>query len=217
MGKFSVKVTVEKDMLQILWDIKQDKMQEDMGVPNDARVASIIQQIANKICPFIKVTVDCPSKHASGYMPILDIEVAVKNNKILHRFIRKSMVNFLVLQEASAMPFRMKMVCLKQEVVRTLRNNCTSEDESVKNYFLSEFSLRLQVSAYPVGFRQAVIEAGMQTYDQQLERDKQGVCPLYRPKGYKESERRIKKEVRKFHGGDQMMLSSSVPQALDLC
>ena len=45
--------------------------------------------------------------------------------------------------------------------------------------------------------RQGVIQAGFNTYEQQLERDRQGVCPLYRPKGYKESERRIKKAVRK--------------------
>ena len=59
--------------------IKQDKVQEDMGVPNDARVANIIKQIADKICPFIKVNVDYPSNHPSGYMPILDIDVAVES------------------------------------------------------------------------------------------------------------------------------------------
>ena len=67
----------------------------------------------------------------------------------------------------------------------------------MKKYFLSEFSLRLQKSGYPARFRQAVIEAGLKTYEQQLDRDRLGVCPLYRPKGYKETERRMRKEVKK--------------------
>ena len=109
------------------------------------------------------------------------------------------MVNLFLLQEASAMPFRMKMVCLTQEVVRILRNTSTSEDEGVKNYFLSEFALRLQVSGYPAGFRQAVIEAGIKTYEHQLER-------------YRQGESRTRSD--KCHGGDQMMLFSFVPPAL---
>ena len=41
-------------------------------VPADERIANIIKQIADKICPSIKVTVDYPSRHTSGYMPILE-------------------------------------------------------------------------------------------------------------------------------------------------
>ena len=95
------------------------------------------------------------------------------------------------------MPYKMKMVCLTQEVVRILRNTSFNEKEEVRLYFLSEFSLRMQLSGYSAGFRQAVIKAGLITYEQQLERDRQGLCPLYRPKGYKESERRLQKEVKK--------------------
>ena len=58
-------------------------------VPADERIANIIKQIADKICPSIKVTVDYPSRHTSWYMPILDVEVKVKDNMILHRFYRK--------------------------------------------------------------------------------------------------------------------------------
>ena len=39
------------------------------------------------------------------------------------------------------MPYKMKMVSLTQEVVRILRNTSTNEDDVVRKYFLSEFSL----------------------------------------------------------------------------
>ena len=46
--------------------VKADKVEENRAVPSDARVAIIIKQIADNICPFITVTVDCPSNHTSG-------------------------------------------------------------------------------------------------------------------------------------------------------
>ena len=63
------------------------------------------------------------------------------------------------------------MVFLTQEVVRIWRNTSTNEDDVVRKYFLSEFSLRLQTSGYSAGFRLAIIEAGLTTYEQQLERE----------------------------------------------
>ena len=74
--------------------IKEDKVLEDTLVPSDASVATIIKQIADKVCPFIQVTVDCPSFHSSGYMPLLDIALKVVDNRVTHRFYRKEMVNF---------------------------------------------------------------------------------------------------------------------------
>ena len=60
--------------------IKHDMVEVDKMVPADERIANIIKQIADKICPSIKVTVDYPSGHTSGCMPILDVEV--KDNMI---------------------------------------------------------------------------------------------------------------------------------------
>ena len=75
-----------------------------------------------------------------------------------------------------------------------MRNTSREEKAEVKNFFLSEFSLRLQASGYPARFRYQVIEAGIRTFEKQVERDTLGICPLYRPRSYNEEER--KKDVR---------------------
>ena len=47
--------------------VKEDKVEEDMMIPSDIRVAQIIKQIADKISPFITVTVDCPQSPLRVY------------------------------------------------------------------------------------------------------------------------------------------------------
>ena len=95
------------------------------------------------------------------------------------------------------MPGRAKRVSLVQEVVRILRNTKEDLPAEVKNNFLSEFSLRMKLSGYSEQFRYEVISSGVTCYEKQLARAAQGTCPLYRPKGYKEDERRRKKMIKK--------------------
>ena len=46
------------------------------------RTAKAVQDLANNICDFIKVTVEYPSKYETGFMPILNLQVKVKNKKV---------------------------------------------------------------------------------------------------------------------------------------
>ena len=98
----------------------------------------------------------------------------------------------------SAMPLKMKRVCLIQEVVRIQRNTSRKLDEKVRRYFLSEFSMRMEASGYAAKFRLDVIKSGIAAYEKQVEREEAGICPLYRPKGYQQEERRMKKQRTKF-------------------
>ena len=41
--------------------VVKERVEEDRGVPADLRMARIVQDIANTICPFIQTTSDCPS------------------------------------------------------------------------------------------------------------------------------------------------------------
>ena len=107
------------------------------------------------------------------------------------------MANFLVLMERSAMSDRQKRVSLTQEVVRILRNTMRTLPEDVKKSLLSEFSLRMKMSGYSAKFRLEVISCGMVGYEKQLARDEAGTCPLYRPKGYMEEERKKKKMLKR--------------------
>ena len=107
--------------------VVEEKVEEDRQNPGDLRTARIVQEIANKICPFIQVTVDCPSMHNNNLMPILDLEVGVRDNKIVFQHYRKACSNFLVILASSAMGDKQKRVCLTQEVVRACRNCSRSQ------------------------------------------------------------------------------------------
>ena len=175
--------------------IKPELVEEDREIPGDQRTAELVAKVANSIYTFVKVEPDFPSKHPDNLMPILDLKVGIEDGKLTWRYYRKSMANFLVLMERSAMSARQKRVSLTQEVVRILRNTKRDLPESVKTDFLSEFSLRMKLSGYSARFRMEVIKSGMICYDRQLAREEAGQCPLYRPKGYKKAERKKKKLV----------------------
>ena len=55
----------------------------------------------------------------------------------------------------------------------------------------------MKISGYSAGFRLGVMKSALQTYEKQTERDEAGICHLHRPKGYKEEEKKLKKEITK--------------------
>lgn len=173
--------------------IKEECVEQDSTVPGDERTAKIIQEISNGVCNFIQMETDYPTNHSDGLMPILDLKVNMQDNMIVYRYYRKDMANFKLLMAKSAMPFKMKKTCLIQEVLRILRNTSRRLDNEIKTNFLNEFSYRMMISGYSEKVRLEVIQKGLEAYERQLKRDEENECPLYRPKGYNEEERRKKK------------------------
>ncbi len=146
--------------------IKEDKIEEDLKIAGDQRTATIVQNIANNICEFIQIDTDFPSAHNNNSMPILDLEVMVKNNKILYQHYRKGMANFMVLMAKSAMPMKMKRVCMVQEVIRIMRNTCSDLEDKAK-YFLAELMIRMKESGYLEKVRIDVIKSGVKGFENQ--------------------------------------------------
>ena len=177
--------------------IVQEDVVDEQRIPNDRRTAEIVQRVANSICEFIQVEVDYPSAHTNRHMTILDLEVCMMRDVIRYRHYRKKMTNPLVIHRRSAMPMKVKRVCLANEVIRILRNTSRDAPVEVKRFFLSEFSQRMRMSGYPEQFRKEIIEGGLKGYEKQLKRNDEGECPLHRPKGYRTEERRREKMVKK--------------------
>ena len=65
-------------------------------------------------------------------MPILDLEVRVRDSKVVFKHYRKACSNFLVTLASSAMADKQKRVCLTQEVVRACRNTSRDLPEEVR-------------------------------------------------------------------------------------
>ena len=62
---------------------------------------------------------------------------------------------------------------------------------------LSEYCFRLKESGYTAKERLAIIQEGTKAYQNQVQREADGVCPLYRPKEYQREKRVKKKEMSK--------------------
>ena len=63
--------------------VVKEEVEGDKSIPGDRRTALVIQEIANSVCKTIRMTIDCPSSHESGWMPLLDLQVRVAGDNTL--------------------------------------------------------------------------------------------------------------------------------------
>ena len=149
-------------------------------------------------------------------MPILNIQVKVENNKVVYKWFRKEMSNYLLLLANSAMPRRTKRECLVQYARTILLNTSRQLPWEVAADTLSEFSHRMMVSGYHAKFRLEVIKAAVTGYERKVFQAENGGQPLYRPRGYKPEERRKKKLMSKtswFRPADTVGFFPATPDA----
>ena len=144
--------------------IIEEEVENDSLIPSDQRTAEILLQIGNSIVDFIQLTADYPSKNESGWMPILDLQVKVSQNRIVHKFYKKPVSNPLLMLENSAMPMKVKRNSLAQEGIRRLRNCSRDLPWSEKAEILSEFSHKLMLSGYSERFRLDIIQSAVRGY-----------------------------------------------------
>ena len=173
----------------------------DENQNKEERTMRKLQQIANSIHPSIKVTVDFPSNHQNGRMPILDTEQWIENveigntikPQICHSHYSKPMASKYVTLQYSAMPYQNKISILITDLVRIMRNvsvQCKEEERSKK---VQEYLLRLQHSGYNKAERHRIYVKAKRKYDTMKENAKNGTCPMYRSKFWKQNERRKQK------------------------
>ena len=58
-------------------------MESDRQIPADIRTMKIIQDLGNSINNYIRLPVDTLSLHHSGWMPVINIQVKVEDNKVI--------------------------------------------------------------------------------------------------------------------------------------
>ena len=151
--------------------------------PADLRTAEVVRDLANNICDFIRVTIDCPSKYNTGFMPLLDVQVKIEDKRVQYKFYKKQISNKRVIMASSALSGSVKRATLTQEAVRRLRNTDRSLAWSVSADILSEYSNDLRRSGYPEKFRSEVITAALKTFQKQCAASDSGETPLFRPTG----------------------------------
>ena len=192
-------------------------MEGDRQVPGDQRTARVVQEIANSISPNTSLSVDFPSAHQSGWMPVLDIQVKVaSDNTIDWLFYKKPVSSPYFILNRSAMPAKDKRVCLVQECLRRLRNTRPSLVEANKVERMEEAGEMMMRSGYPEELRAGVLESALVGYRRQVEKSERGETPLYRPRGWREGERRRRKQIKKsawFRPSDSVLFCPATPNS----
>ena len=122
--------------------------EEDKEVAADKRTMREVVRMGNSLSPMIQLMRDCPSANPNGKMPLLDTQVWVEGNKLMHENYRKPMANPLTMLAMSAIPSKMKRTVLTQEVVRIRRSISLELPWETTAKHLNNFSARMRASGY---------------------------------------------------------------------
>ena len=118
-------------------------------------------------------------------------------NVVLHEFYAKEVLSKMMLSSRSALPVKVKRTVLTQEVLRVLLN-CNPEipwERTVGH--VNNMMRRMQYSGYSKGFRYEIVQSALHAYRKIQELDQTGVKPMYRPKEWRQNERRKEKEEKR--------------------
>ena len=164
----------------------------------DARLARILQQVANNVQTGIEMESDYPSKNRSQKLAILDMEVWIDpENRILYQHYEKQVASKNVLNAKSAQSSKCKRNVHVQEVVRRLVNTSTRIEWENITPVLSNYMKRMQIGGYYEGYRKTTLKHALEIYDRKLLSHETGQQPLNRPRCWQEGERRREKRKRR--------------------
>ena len=175
--------------------IHQEDVEQDSLIPGDRRTARILRAVANDITPMIVMEEDCQSNHPSGKLPILDLEVWVSGNTILHSFYKKSMASRKVIHAKSAFSTRVKRSILLEEGSRRLRNCSPDLDWRDKAVFLNRLSLDMKNCGHKYTFRKTILVRVVAKYMSSLSNHLEGDRPLYRSREEREKQKQETKAL----------------------
>ena len=146
---------------------------------DDKTTMEHIQEVANTIHPSIQVSIDYPTNHDDGRLPVLDTKQWIEGGKLLHTFYSKSMSSKYVIMSSSAVPVQSKHHILVSDLLRVMRSVSPLCDPSERIIHVQDFIHRMQLSGYNQEQRVSVYKAAKTKYDKQLKDHEEGVSELY--------------------------------------
>ena len=127
--------------------------------------------------------IDYPSRHESGWMPLLNLQVRDKeDNSIDYKWYGKKVSNPLLMMSTSALSEKVKKNSLLQMALTRLSNTRRTLPWKMSADILTEFSLRMKWSGYSENFRAEVIYAAVTGFERILDQVDRGERPLHRPR-----------------------------------
>ena len=197
------------------------------GQQKDERTMKKLQEVGNAIHPSIQLTVDYPSNHENGRMPVLDTEQWIEKvdvdgelkEQIMHSHYMKGMASKYLIHRESASPMKSKINILVADLIRVMRNvsqKCTPDERKSK---VEEFIRRMQYSGYTKKERADVYKKAKGKYDEMIRRDQERTQPLYRSKNWQNKERKEAKKEKKKNwyakdGSEAVFFVESTPDGI---
>ena len=174
------------------------RSQEPGRQQSDKAMMKSIQRIANGIHSSIKVTIDYPSNHDNGRMPVLDLEQwigqvkidSVARKQILHSHYMKKIASKSVINKDSAISQDAKVNILVADLVRIMRNVSQHCKMNERTQHVQHFLRRMQFSSYSQEDRikniqilnalvyTRVYKKAKRKFEKIIERDRTGECPM---------------------------------------
>ena len=180
--------------------IDNTKKAEDENKSDEEVTMEVIKDVAESIDKMLKFTVDLPSNHQSGKLPVLDVQVSVnkeENNRIYFEFFEKPTKNKLVILSDAAISSQQKRTILTQECLRRMRNTKVELGKETQIEHLNNFMIKMKNSGYSSKYRMEVLNSALKAFDKMLSNDKNNIKPLYRSRRWKkenESETKVNKK-----------------------
>ena len=123
-------------------------VEEDKEIPCDERTFKLMKEIGYSMYPCVKFTVDVPSFHLDGRLPLLDLVLEVNNEQFDHGFYEKPCASEVVIPYTSAHSWKIKMSVMVEEGVRRLRNHSRGMDYERSRQGMEDWSRKLRKSGY---------------------------------------------------------------------
>ena len=159
----------------------------------EAHTAALFRDIANSVMPNSIVMVeDTASRHGNKKLPILDMEMWMEKEKIIHQFYAKPMTSKSVISARSAFTLKEKKNILLEEGSRRLRNCQPVLPWSKKAAYLTDLNLAMRKAGHGQDFRAMITVRTVAKYCNSLKNHRSGRKAMYRSK--KEREEQRKKE-----------------------
>ena len=182
--------------------IDQQKYVEDETKNNEEITMEVLKQIAESVDEMLKFTIDLPSKHGNGKLPVLDIQVNInkdKNNRIDFEFFEKPTKNNKVILSDAAIPSHQKRTILTQECLRRLRNTKVELGQETQVKHLNNFMLKMKNSGYSPKYRKEILDSALKAFEKMQNDAKNNIKPLYRNRSWNQENRKTYKENRKHN------------------
>ena len=191
----------QRERERLVWKKEYEEEDKREGLKSDKKTALEYAKIANDMEPDLRMTVDYPSNHQDGRMPVLDMKIWMERtegntNRMKHTFYEKPMTPMVTVRRDAALSWIVKKSALAGEVARRLLN-CSRDlvwEEGLEH--VEKFNYKMMLSGYQEGERNVIVREGMARYRNLRQEELDGKRPLYRSHVWKRERRCVNKKMK---------------------